>query len=72
MDCAPWATYDDLPVPKGDYKKHNADLQRIYNYHLLVGVSIFAITMTFGMCTDMFFMNWTIPERPADIENYKE
>lgn len=72
MDCHPWATYNDVPSPEGDYKKCNATLQRIYTYHLLTGISTFAITMAFGLCTDMFYLNWTIPEKPADIENYKE
>lgn len=68
----PVATYNDLPSPQGSWQTQYDTNQRKYNGHLALGFGVLAATILFGQVNGLFFLNWTIPEKPAVIDSYKE
>lgn len=66
----PLVTLNDLPSPCGCWKKHYDAKQRVYNIHLLLGISTLILTIAFGAFNNLFQFAFT-PDRPADIESYK-
>lgn len=68
----PVATYDDLPSPQGSWQTNYEANQRKYNGHLALGVGFLAGTILFGNIAGLFELNWSIPEKPAVIDSYKE
>lgn len=72
VECFPLHTYNDLPTPQGCWREQNTKQQRQFMAYLLAGVAYLTVTLAFGFTYDMFDMNWTIPEKPAEIDNYKK
>lgn len=68
----PIATYNDLPSPQGSWQTQYDANQRKYNGHLALGVGFLAATLLFGQVAGFFELNWSIPEKPAVIDSYRE
>lgn len=65
-------TYNDLPQPQPDWRKHYDADQRLQNAHLLLGVAMLAGTIVVGKMTGMFEFHDDIPECMPEENCYQD